>query len=96
MVDALEGMGYGERRPAPTGARRYLRGWLANRKRTARKKRNLGRSGHRNSAEYHDHRYPGVTLDGMRERAGRLRTQLGRFEGIRIRQIAEHIFRIEA
>jgi hypothetical protein len=56
----------------------------------------MRRSGHRNSVEYHDHRYPGVTLEGMRARVARLRDQLGRFQAIRVRQLAEHIFWVES
>ena len=96
MLDALEGMGYAERRPEPPGAARYARGWIQNQVRTAGKLINKRRRGHRNSAEYHDHRYPGVTLGGMQARVARLRDQLGRFRGIRIRQLSEHIFRVEA
>jgi surface carbohydrate biosynthesis protein len=96
MLDALEGMGYAERRPEPSGALRYAQGWIANRVRTAAKRINMRRRGHRNSTEYHDHRYPGVTLEGMGARLARLRDALGRFHGIRIRQLAEHIYRVEA
>jgi hypothetical protein len=96
MLDALEGMGYAERRPEPSGAARYARGWIENQVRTAGKRINMRRRGHRNSAEYHDHRYPGVTLEGLRERVARLRDQLGRFGGVRVHQLAQHVFRIDA
>jgi surface carbohydrate biosynthesis protein len=95
MLDALEGMGYAERRPERRGPARYAQGWIQNQIRTAAKRINMRRSGHRNSAEYHDHRYPGVTLAGMRARVARLRDQLGRFHGIRVHQLSDHIFRIE-
>jgi len=95
MLDALEGMGYAERRPEPPGAARLAQGWIQNQVRTAAKQINMRRRGHRNSIEYHDHRYPGVTLEGMQARAARLRDSLGRFHGIRIRQLSEHIFRVE-
>jgi hypothetical protein len=96
MLDALEGMGYAERRPEPSGALRYARGWIENQVRTVGKQINMRRRGHRNSTEYHDHRYPGVTLEGMRARVARLRNSLGRFDEIRVRQLSEHIFRVEA
>jgi hypothetical protein len=96
MLDALEGMGYAERRPEPPGAFRYARGWIENQVRTAGKQINMRRRGHRNSIEYHDHRYPGVTLEEMRARVARLRDPLGRFHGIRIRELSEHIFRVES
>jgi surface carbohydrate biosynthesis protein len=96
MLDALEGMGYAERRPESRGPLRYAQGWIRNQIRTAAKRFNTRRSGHRNSTEFHDHRYPGVTLDGMRARVARLRDTLGRFHAVRIRQVAEHIFDVEA
>ena len=96
MLGALEGMGYAERRPGPPGAARYARGWIENQVRTAGKQINMRRRGHRNSTEYHDHRYPGVTLEGMRARMARLRDAIGRFHGTRIQQVSEHIFRVEA
>jgi surface carbohydrate biosynthesis protein len=96
MLDALEGMGYAERRPERSGALPYARGWIENQVRTAAKRINLHRRGHRNSAEYHDHRYPRVTLEGMQARLARLRNSLGRFDEIRVRQLTEHIFQIEA
>jgi surface carbohydrate biosynthesis protein len=96
MLDALEGMGYAERRPERSGALRYSRGWIENQVRTLGKKINMRRSGHRNSTEYHDHRYPGVTLEGMWARVARLRNSLGRFDEIRVRPLSEHIYRIES
>jgi hypothetical protein len=96
MLDALEGMGYAERRPEPSGTLRHARGWIENQVRTAGKRINMRRRGHRNSIEYHDHRYPGVTLEGMRARVARLRDQLGRFHQIRIGHLSEHILRVES
>jgi surface carbohydrate biosynthesis protein len=95
MLDALEGMGYAERRPDPPGALRFAQGWIENQLRTARKRINMRRPGHRNSTEYHDHRYPGASLDEMRARLRRLRDTLGRFHDTRIQQLSEHIFRID-
>jgi surface carbohydrate biosynthesis protein len=96
MLDALEGMGYSEHRPERPALARFVRGWLRNRKRTARKKQNMRRSGHRNSTEYHDHRYPGVTLEGLGKRVARMRDQLGRFDAVRIRQLSQHVFHVDA
>jgi hypothetical protein len=95
MVDALEGMGYTERRPDPPGAIRHARGWIENQVRTIGKRINMRRSGHRNSAEYHDHRYPGVGLEQMQAHLVRLRDTLGRFHEVRIDQLSEHIFRVD-
>jgi len=50
--------------------------------------------GNRNSADYQRHRFPGVTLEGLRERAARLANLLDRFAEVRIQQRTEDIFEI--
>jgi hypothetical protein len=56
---------------------------------------NMRRSGHRNSIEYHAHRFPDIALEELRERVERLGRQLGRFEKVRVRQLSQHIFSID-
>ena len=55
----------------------------------------MRRPGHRNSIEYHAHRFPEVTLAELRGKVERLGRQLGRFEKVRVRQLSQHIFRID-
>lgn len=95
MVDVLEQAGYAAHPPPRSPAARRLHGWLHNRLRTASKRINMGRRGHRNSRDYHAHRFPDLSLEDLRERIGRLGRQLGRFEGLRVRQASRYIFRIE-
>ena len=96
MVDVLGKAGYGTRPPPRTSAARHLNGWLHNRLRTASKRINMRRREHRNSQDYHDHRFPDVSLDDVRERIARLGQQLGRFENLRVRQRSQHLFHIDA
>lgn len=95
MVDVLDDMGFRTRRPAWPGIRRFAEGWLRNTRRTARKKRNARSEGHRNSIEYHDHRFPEVPIEEMRSRVVRFARQLGRFEGVRVTPMSRHVFRVD-
>jgi surface carbohydrate biosynthesis protein len=96
IVDVLEKAGHGTRPPPRTSAARRLDGWVHNRLRTASKRINMGRREHRSSQDYHDHRFPDVSLDEIRERIARLGQQLGRFEDLRVRQRSKHLFQIDA
>jgi hypothetical protein len=72
----------------------FLLGSAHTKLRTAVKRVNMKRSGHRNSIEYHDHRFPEVTVAELREKVSRLGRMLGRFDRIRIRKHSDHIFEI--
>jgi hypothetical protein len=95
MIRVLEEMGYPAQSPPAAGLARQLRGRLANRIRTAQKQINMRRSDHRNSIEFHDHRFPRIGLEDLRERMHRLQRLLGRFDDVRVEQISEHIFRLD-
>lgn len=94
VVDALESHREqrGELRRPPVAE--YLRGRLAARRR--RLDRERSRRSRDKMETKHAHRFPGIPLDGLREKIERLDACLGRFEGVRVEQIAEKIFRIEA
>ena len=94
ILDVLEDAGYAENPPPRPALPRHLYGWLYNQLRTAGKLVNRRRKGHRHSQDYHDHRYPPLSIDEIRARVARLGAQLGRFEKIRIEGFNEHIFRI--
>jgi surface carbohydrate biosynthesis protein len=96
MVDVLEKAGHASRPPPRAPAARVLNGWAHNRLRTASKRINMRRREHRNSQDYHDHRYPELTLEEVRDRIQRLGQQLGRFENVRVRQRSRHLFHIDA
>jgi hypothetical protein len=94
MVDRLEEAGYLEAPPPRQKLARYLGGWAHAKVRTGVKQINMRRNGHRNSADYHDHRFPPVQVAGLAERVERFAKLLGRFEGIYVREISNNIFRI--
>jgi surface carbohydrate biosynthesis protein len=95
MVSVLDDMGFRARRPPSPGARRHLEGWARTKLRTASKKLKARRKGHRNSIEYHDHRFPEIPIEDMRSRVERFARQLGRFKGIRVTPISRHVFRVK-
>jgi surface carbohydrate biosynthesis protein len=95
MVDVLEQAGYLQSFPPPVSMRTYLRGWFHNRLRTASKKINMRRPGHRNNFAYHQHRFPGVTVNELQEKIGHLGRLLGRFHELRVKRLGEYIFRID-
>lgn len=82
--------------PPRPGPFRFARGWAHNRLRTAFKRRNMGRANHRNSAEFHQHRFPGASAAAIQARIESLGRQLGRFQRVTATPMAEHIYRIEA
>ena len=47
-----------------------------------------------NRLEFHRHRYPGISLDKVRERVSRIRKALGENERLEVDQIANEIFQI--
>jgi hypothetical protein len=49
---------------------------------------------HRSNLDFHDHRFPGVTTAELREKVDRFGRALGRFTGLRIGRVSEHIFAI--
>jgi surface carbohydrate biosynthesis protein len=94
MVDVLVEAGYLQGSPPVVPMGRYLRGWLHNRVRTASKKINMRRPGHRNNFAYHQHRFPGITVDEMQARINRLGELLGRFQDLRVERWSRYIFSI--
>jgi surface carbohydrate biosynthesis protein len=96
MVTAVCEAGYRDRRPPRPTTVRYLQGWLHARGRTAVKQINRRRAGHRNADEFHEHRFPGTSVEDLRQRIRRLSAQLGRFGQLRVEDFSNHIFRIRA
>jgi len=94
IVEVLEQLGYAERQPKPSGVAPFLIGSAHTKLRTAVKRVNMKRRGHRNSIEYHDHRFPEITVTELREKVSRLGRMLGRFDRIHIRKHSDHIFEI--
>jgi len=93
VVDVLEQAGYAGPRPEPDplralAARLHLLG------RTAVKRLNRHRPGHRNNLEFHRHRFPGVDAAELQEKIARFGRLLGRFDGVRVESLGEHLFTI--
>ncbi len=80
-------------RPQPL---RFATAWLHSEARALVKRARAQIPGNRNSADYQRHRFPGVTLEILRERTARLARLLNRFDNIRIQQRAEDIFEIRS
>lgn len=95
MITALCEAGYRDRRPPRPATLRYLQGWLHARGRTAVKQVYRRRAGHRNADEFHEHRFPGTSVEDLRQRIRRLTAQLDRFGHLRVAQVSDHIFRID-
>jgi hypothetical protein len=95
IVEVLEELGYAERQPQRSGIGPYLIGSAHTKLRTTVKRINMRRQGHRNSIEYHDHRFPEITVDELREKVDRLGRELDRFDRIQIRRRSDHIFEID-
>ncbi len=94
MLNAIEEVGCGEWPPQRLPVGRYLSARLHLETRTLVKKINMRRRGHRNSLDFHAHRFPGIGLDELRERIARLSAQLGRFKRVSAKQVSEHIFQL--
>lgn len=94
VLDVLIASGYADRLPPRPAVATWAKAWLAACKRTMVKRFNSLRPHHRNSAAYHAHRFPGVSVDELNERIARLRALLGRFSGVRAEPLSQHVFRI--
>jgi surface carbohydrate biosynthesis protein len=93
VIDVLDASGCAEPRQAPSRlrssrARLHLLG------RTAVKLLNRHRPGHRNNLDFHRHRFPGVDAEELQAKISQFGGLLGRFEGVRVDTLAEHLFKI--
>ena len=52
------------------------------------------KASHRNSTEYHEHRFPAISTDYLYERVERLQTLTGRFSNLHISKVSNDIFKI--
>ncbi len=94
VLDVLVASGYGTRAPARPALLPWLRAWLTGNIRTLVKRVNGMRPNHRNSAAYHAHRFPGVTVPELNARIARFGAELGRFGSVRAEALSPYVFRI--
>ncbi|MCZ6752366.1 MAG: hypothetical protein O7E51_11120 [Acidobacteria bacterium] len=92
IIDVLEQAGYGRSRPPAPPLLDRTRGWLKNKIRTMQRRVTMHKPGYRNNMTYHDHRYPGITVEEMRVRIARFGGLLHRFHGIRVKRHSKHLF----
>jgi surface carbohydrate biosynthesis protein len=96
IIDALCVAGYrGRRFPRPP-LPQYLGSRLLANARTLSKRLKGLRAGHRNTREFHDHRFPGTSVGDLGQRIERFSKQLGRFENLRLTRYSDHIYCIES
>jgi len=93
LVDVLMASGYDQQAPLPPPILSRTLGWLRCNFRTARKRVNTNRPGSKRQA-YHDHRFPELTVADIERSVARFRTQLNRFDAIRVTAHSQHIFNI--
>lgn len=94
VIDVLLAAGHATEPPRPPLAS-WLRAQLTGNIRTLVKRFNMRRTDHRNSAAYHAHRFPGVSLSELNERIARFGTVLARFGGVRADALSPHVYRIQ-
>jgi surface carbohydrate biosynthesis protein len=84
------------RSPRPSVGQ-HLRGRLAATQRSLVKRHIKARvPQHRNNPDYQRNRYQGISLDELRARIERLAGCLGRFRGLQVEGVAEHVYRMRA
>ncbi len=94
IVNVLEQTGYATQQPPRASISHFAHGWLHTQLRTAVKRINMRRPGHRNHIAHHAHRFPDISAQEIQNRIERFGRQLDRFDGLRVRQISKHIFQI--
>ena len=94
VLDVLIASGYADHAPPRPAALPWLKSWLTGNIRTLVKRINGLRPQHRNSAAYHAHRFPGVTVPELNARIARFGAELGRFGGVRADARSPYVFRI--
>lgn len=96
IVDAVAAHAAARPRPVPP-VRRRLAGWAAAEFRGLGKRLvNQHIPGHKNDKAYQRTRFPGLGIEEVRHRVGLLGRCLGRFDRVRVHQLAPNVFEITA
>jgi surface carbohydrate biosynthesis protein len=86
-----------EPRPAPrVRGLGWMNGWTRSQVRRAEKFVLSRVPGDRNDPGYQEQRFPGVSIDDVRERVDRFGRLLRRFDGLSVSAVTDHVFRIDA
>jgi surface carbohydrate biosynthesis protein len=94
MVEALNAAGFAGRKFRSDSLYQYWRGRRRLHNRIVAKREAAAIPGDRNTSAYHDHRFPGVSIEELRGRIERFGEQLDRFHDLRVESFTDHIFRI--
>jgi surface carbohydrate biosynthesis protein len=92
MIAVLEEAGFNRQQPPAAPFTDYIRGWIENQVRTVKKQRNMRKPGHRNNIAFHNHRFPGISVEEIQNRVSRFGRLLNRFDKVRVEQHSRHIF----
>jgi surface carbohydrate biosynthesis protein len=97
VVDFLSSQASERKALRPASLLDRLQGRLAANRRSRKKRRAVASPIHHvGRGERHEKRFPGVAEADLRDRIARLDACLGRFGGVRVEPVAEHVYRIEA
>jgi hypothetical protein len=94
VVDVLVSNSRLQQAPEPIRPLPWMIAWVHGNLRTLVKRFNSRRSNHRNSAAYHDHRFPNISAAEVNARIARFSTLLKRFDGVRAEARSPYVFTI--
>ncbi|MCA9472535.1 MAG: hypothetical protein MRJ96_16935 [Nitrospirales bacterium] len=76
----------------PGSLKKYLSGWFQSQYRASKKRWKSQFSGNKNSADYQQHRFPGISLEEVQVRLSRFQQLLDRFHGLTVKEVSQYIF----
>ena len=94
MIEALNAAGFADRKFRSDSLYEYCRARRRLHKRIVAKREAAAIPGDRNTPAYHDHRFPGASVEDLCLRIRRFGEQLDRFHDLKVENLADHIFRI--
>lgn len=94
MIQELDAAGFADCRFRSDSLFQYWKGRRRLHRRITAKRKAAAVPGDRNSSAYHDHRFPGTSVEDLNDRIRRFGEQLDRFHDLDVEMLAEHIFRI--
>ena len=95
IVDVLEASGYSKAQPPTKPLGTYLQGWLFTKLKAGLTNLHMRRPGP-NRLAYHNHRFPGISVEEIEQKIARFGDLLKRFDKIKVAPYAKHVFRISA